>query len=54
VPNAQKTFDGLLARKILIKNTSKAHPLLANTLRITVGTHDENAALITALTDILA
>jgi histidinol-phosphate aminotransferase len=54
VPDAQKTFAALLQRKILVKNTSLAHPLLANTLRITVGTRDENAALLAALTEALA
>jgi histidinol-phosphate aminotransferase len=49
VANAQKTFDALLARKILVKNTSTSHPLLANTLRITIGSPDENNALIVAL-----
>jgi histidinol-phosphate aminotransferase len=49
VAHAQKTFDALLARKILVKNTSTSHPLLANTLRITIGSPDENNALIEAL-----
>lgn len=49
VPDAGKTFAGLRSRRILVKNTSKSHPLLADTLRITVGTPDENNALIDAL-----
>ena len=49
VPDAGKTFAGLLSRRILVKNTSKTHPLLADTLRITIGTPDENNALIDAL-----
>jgi histidinol-phosphate aminotransferase len=53
VPDAQKTFAALLQRKILVKNTSLAHPLLANTLRITIGTGDENAAMLAALTEAL-
>ena len=31
-------FDGMKARKVLVKNVSKMHPLLANCLRLTVGT----------------
>ncbi|MDP2065039.1 MAG: histidinol-phosphate transaminase [Burkholderiaceae bacterium] len=49
VPDAAKTFEGLKARKVLIKNVSKMHPLLANCLRLTVGTADENAQLLAAL-----
>lgn len=49
VPDAARTFDGLKARKVLVKNVSKMHPLLANCLRLTVGTADENAQLLTAL-----
>lgn len=49
VPDAAKAFDGLKARKVLVKNVSKMHPLLANCLRLTVGTADENAQLLTAL-----
>ena len=49
VGDAAKTFDGLKARGVLVKNVSKMHPLLANCLRLTVGTADENAQLIAAL-----
>ncbi len=49
VPDAAKTFDGLKAHKVLIKNISKMHPLLANCLRLTVGTAAENDQLIAAL-----
>jgi histidinol-phosphate aminotransferase len=48
VPDAQKTFDGMKARGVLIKNVSKMHPLLANCLRLTVGTADENADMLAA------
>jgi histidinol-phosphate aminotransferase len=34
---------------ILVKNRNGVHPLLANCLRITVGTPPENDALIAAL-----
>jgi histidinol-phosphate aminotransferase len=44
VPDAQKTFDGLKAQGVLIKNVSKMHPMLANCLRLTVGTAAEEFA----------
>jgi histidinol-phosphate aminotransferase len=50
---AQKVFDGLKARGILVKNVSKMHPLLANCLRVTVGTAEENRAMLAALQEIL-
>ena len=49
VPDAAKTFEGLRQRKVLVKNVSKMHSLLANCLRLTVGTFDENAQLLAAL-----
>jgi len=49
VPDAAKTFDGLKVHGVLIKNISKMHPLLANCLRLTVGTAAENDQLIAAL-----
>jgi len=49
VPDAARTFEGLRNRKVLVKNISKMHPLLANCLRLTVGTFDENAQLLDAL-----
>jgi len=53
VPDAQKVFDGLKARGVLIKNVSKMHPLLAQCLRVTVGTTDENTRLLAALKESL-
>lgn len=44
----------LKTRKILIRNFSNAHPLLANCLRISVGAPAENAALLSALQEILS
>ncbi|AKP87735.1 histidinol-phosphate transaminase [Achromobacter ruhlandii] len=44
----------LKQRKILVRNFSNAHPLLAGCLRISVGSPDENAALLSALQDILS
>lgn len=49
VPDAQRCFDGLKTHGILVKNVSKMHPLLANCLRLTVGTPAETAQLISAL-----
>ncbi len=49
VPDAQKSFDGLKAHGVLVKNVSKMHHLLANCLRLTVGTPDENTQLLSAL-----
>jgi len=49
VPDAARTFDGMKARGVLVKNVSKMHELLANCLRLTVGTADENARMLAAL-----
>jgi histidinol-phosphate aminotransferase len=49
VPDAQKAFEGMKARGVLVKNVSRMHPLLAECLRLTVGTHDENTRMIEAL-----
>lgn len=49
VPDAAATFDTLLSARVLIKNVSKMHPLLANCVRLTVGSPDENAQLLAAL-----
>ena len=49
VPDAQAAFEGLKRRGVLVKNVSKMHPLLANCLRLTVGTADENAQMLAAL-----
>ena len=53
VEDAQKTFDGLKARGVLVKNVSKMHPLLAQCLRVTVGTATENTQLLAALQESL-
>jgi len=49
VPDATKTFEGMKAHGVLVKNVSKMHPLLANCLRLTVGTADDNARMLAAL-----
>ena len=53
VPDASKTFEGMKARKVLVKNVSKMHALLANCLRLTVGTADENTQMLAALKESL-
>lgn len=46
---ADSAFAALVAAGVLIKNVSGAHPLLADCLRVTVGTPRENDAFIEAL-----
>ncbi|MES2950784.1 MAG: histidinol-phosphate transaminase [Pseudomonadota bacterium] len=53
VADAQKTFDGLKVRGVLVKNVSKMHPLLDQCVRLTVGTADENTRLLAALSESL-
>jgi histidinol-phosphate aminotransferase len=49
VVDATRTFEGMKAKGVLVKNVSKMHPLLANCLRLTVGTADENLQMLAAL-----
>lgn len=51
--NAPYLFDELKERGILIKNMHGSHHLLANCLRITVGTAQENRQLLTTLASLL-
>jgi len=53
VAKADEVFSGLKQRGVLIKNLHGSHPLLADCLRVTVGTPTENAQLLSALTAIL-
>ncbi|HWH38236.1 MAG TPA: histidinol-phosphate transaminase [Usitatibacter sp.] len=53
VADAPRAFEGLKERGILVKTLHGSHPLLANCLRLTVGTADENAKLLEALASIL-
>ena len=43
---AQKIFDTLKEKKILIKNLDGTHEMLAQCLRITIGTAEENQAVL--------
>ncbi len=49
VADAPAVFAGLKRRGVLIKNLHGAHPLLANCLRVTVGTPEENRTFLDAL-----
>jgi histidinol-phosphate aminotransferase len=52
VGDANGVFEGLKARRILVKNLHGWHRLLANCLRITVGTPRENDLLLAACTEL--
>ena len=49
MPDAKRAFEGMKRRGVLVKNVSGLHPLLANCLRITVGTPQENELMLEAL-----
>ena len=49
VPDAKRVFEGMRARGVLIKNVSALHPLLADCIRITIGTPEENPQTLAAL-----
>ena len=49
VADSTQTFEAMKAQGVLVKNVSKMHPLLANCLRLTVGTADENRLMLAAL-----
>ncbi|PXW96155.1 histidinol phosphate aminotransferase [Sphaerotilus hippei] len=49
VPDSKATFEGMKQRGVLIKHVAALHPLLANCLRLTVGTPQENTRMIDAL-----
>jgi histidinol-phosphate aminotransferase len=51
VADADAVDAGLKARKILVRNFHGSHPLLANCLRITVGTPGENELVAAALAE---
>ena len=54
VPDAAALFEALKQRRVLVKNVSKLHPLLANCLRLTVGAPEENHLMIRALKESLS
>jgi len=49
VPDSKRAFEGMRSRGVLVKNIAGLHPLLANCLRLTVGTPQENTLMIDAL-----
>jgi histidinol-phosphate aminotransferase len=53
VADGPRTFESLKQQGVLVRNFHGAHPMLANCLRITVGTPDENRVLLSALREAL-
>jgi len=53
VPDGPRCFESLKAQGVLVRNFHGAHPALANCLRITVGTPDENRVLLSAMREAL-
>jgi histidinol-phosphate aminotransferase len=51
VAKAMQVFEGLKQRGVLIKNLNGGHPALADCLRVTIGTKQENERFIGALKD---
>jgi histidinol-phosphate aminotransferase len=51
VARATQIFEGLKQRGVLIKNLNGGHPALADCLRVTVGTAEENKKFVAALQD---
>ena len=49
VSDSNQGFEGMKSRGVLVKNIAGLHPLLANCLRLTVGSPEENDAMIQAL-----
>jgi histidinol-phosphate aminotransferase len=49
VPDSDDAGAKLLSRKVLVKNLGKMHPMLANCIRVTVSTPEENAVFLDAL-----
>ena len=49
VAGAAAVFQGMKSRGVLVKNVEGLHPLLADCLRLTVGTAEENTLMIDAL-----
>ncbi|ART49313.1 pyridoxal phosphate-dependent aminotransferase [Acidovorax carolinensis] len=49
VADSARAYEGMKTRKVLVKNVSTMHPLLANCLRLTVGNAEDNAQMLAAL-----
>ena len=50
VPDSLRAFEGMRACGVLVKHIAGLHPLLANCLRLTVGSPHENDRMLSALT----
>lgn len=48
VPDSARVFEGMKARGVLVKNVAFMHPLLADCVRLTVGTPEENVMMMEA------
>ena len=53
VPDADKAHEQLRRQGVLVRNFNGGHPLLAQCLRVTVGTPEENRIFLTALKEAL-
>ncbi len=53
VPDSARAFAGIKQRGVLVKHVAALHPLLANCLRLTVGTPQENQTMVRALRESL-
>jgi len=53
VPDANRAYEGLRRQGVLVRDFHGAHPLLAQCLRITVGTPEENRILLRALKEVV-
>jgi histidinol-phosphate aminotransferase len=49
VPDSARSFEGMKAHGVLVKNIAGMHPLLHNCLRLTVGSPEENTQMMAAL-----
>jgi histidinol-phosphate aminotransferase len=49
VQDSKAAFEGMKSRGVLVKHIAGLHPLLANCLRLTVGTPEENDLMLRAL-----
>jgi histidinol-phosphate aminotransferase len=49
VPDADRVHAHMQSRRVLVRNFNRGHPLLANCLRLTVGTPGENELMMAAL-----
>jgi histidinol-phosphate aminotransferase len=54
VPDAQRVFEGMLRRGVLVKNLHTGVPLLDHCVRLTIGTPEENRRCLAAFGEALA